>query len=79
MFYVTASDAFFSGWGMANDKVNKIVVEVETYEDATKVYNKLQQRHEMKYVRIARQRPAYDEEKYYVSVYDLESNRVWLR
>ena len=78
MFYVTASDAFFSGWGMAHEKVNKIVVEVETYEDATKVFKKLKARHEMKYVKIASKRPSYSNEKYYVSEYDLTNNRVWL-
>ena len=78
MYYVTASDSFFSGWGKAQDKVNKIVVEVETYQEAVKVYNKLKARHEMKYVNIASNRPRYSNEKFYVSVYDLNNNKVWL-
>ncbi|WP_341323408.1 hypothetical protein NSQ62_08010 [Solibacillus sp. FSL H8-0523] len=78
MFYVTASDAFFSGWGLAHEKTNKIVVEVETFEEATRVHSKLKARHEMKYVKIATKRPTYPHDKYYVSVYDLSNNRVWL-
>ena len=47
MFYVTMTDKFMSGWGMAQGKINKLVLECETYEDAETVYNNACNRSEM--------------------------------
>ena len=34
MYYVTMTDKFMSGWGRAEGKINKFVVECETREKA---------------------------------------------
>jgi len=66
-YYVTATDSFLSGWGKSKDKINKIVVECYSYEVARKVYDKLKDRADMKYVNICNTKPYYSKDRYYVS------------
>lgn len=79
MYFVTATDKFLSGWGKADNKINKIVVEVDNYQDAQKAYDKLMKRNDMKYVNISSSMPYYSSHKYYVSMYDLNNNYDWIR
>jgi len=37
MYYVTMTDKFMSGWGQAHGKINKMVVECDTYEEAAQI------------------------------------------
>ena len=34
MYYVTATDKFMSGWGLAENKTNKVVVVCENWQEA---------------------------------------------
>ena len=58
-FYVSMTDTFMSGWGMAKNKTNKYVVECDTYEQAVTIERNAKQRSEMKYVNICGKKPSY--------------------
>ena len=54
-YYVSCTDRFMSGWGLAKDKINKLVF----------VYNYLKRREEMLYVSKCQYIPYYDSSRYY--------------
>ena len=57
MIYVAMTDRFLSGWGEAVNKVNKFIVQCETYEQALTIERNAKQRSEMKYVNICLNKP----------------------
>lgn len=59
MYYVTMTDTFMSGWGLAEGKTNKLIIECETYEEALTIEHNARNRPEMKYVSISSKRPRY--------------------
>jgi len=58
-FYVTMTDKFMSGWGMAKDKTNKLIIECETIEQAMQIERAARRRSEMRYVNIRTTKPRY--------------------
>jgi hypothetical protein len=76
-FYVTMTDKFMSGWGMAANKTNKLVIECESYEEAEIVYNNALNRSEMKYVNICDKKPYYNNNRYLVSWKTKEDYGTW--
>jgi len=58
-YYVTMTDRFMSGWGMAKDKDNKLVIVCDTWDEAQIVYDNACHRSEMKFVNIRTTRPSY--------------------
>ena len=67
-YFVTMTDRFMSGWGQAKGKINKYVVECDTYEQAERIERNARKRDEMKYVNIVDGRmPSYDKRRYLVS------------
>ena len=58
-FYVTMTDKFMSGWGMAEGKTNKLIIVCETYEEAQAIERNACKRSEMRYVNITRNKPRY--------------------
>lgn len=79
--YVTATDKFMSGWGRAENKINKLVIECDNYDEASLVHDKLLNRGEMKYVNIRMSKPYYDKNNYYTSFIDKsdELSMHWYR
>ena len=77
MFYVTMTDRFMSGWGMAKDVDNKVVVFCDTYEEAEIVEANASARSEMKYVNIRSTRPYY--KNAYVSYYNKADQPLWFK
>ena len=68
MYYVTMTDKFMSGWGHADNKINKLVIECENLKDAYKIAENAAKRPEMKYINIVSVKPPYySTKKYYVS------------
>ena len=68
-YYVTMTDRFMSGWGKAQDKINKYVVECDTMEQAERIEQHALRRGEMKYVNVVVGRvPYYNPNRYYVSL-----------
>lgn len=59
MYYVTMTDKFFSGWGLASGKINKMVVECDTYSEAAQIARAARERSEMRRVNIRQTRPYY--------------------
>ena len=51
-YYVTMTDNFMSGWGMAKNKINKLIFICDNYKDAKIVFNNSNDRKEMKYINI---------------------------
>lgn len=79
MYYVTMTDKFMSGWGPAKDKINKLVFECETYEEAEIVESKAQDRSEMKNININSRKPSYSADRYYTSWKNKEDAAAWYR
>ena len=59
MFYVTMTDKFMSGWGMASGKINKLIIECDTIAQAEQVERAGRCRPEMRYVNIRTTKPRY--------------------
>ena len=73
MYYVTATDKFMSGWGLAKGKTNKVVVICENLTEAEEVEEALHSRDEMKYINIRASKPYYNS-SYIISWYRYNSN-----
>ena len=58
-FYVTMTDKFMSGWGLAEGKTNKLIIECENWEQAQTIERNAQKRSEMKYINICANKPRY--------------------
>ena len=66
-YWVSMTDKFMSGWGMAEGKISKYVVECDNYEDAELIEKNAELRGEMKYINICINKPNYSSSKYHVS------------
>ena len=78
-YYVTMTDKFMSGWGMARDKTNKLVIECDTMSEAMTVQTNAQDRSEMIYVNIRMTKPYYDSRYYLTSRKDRSEYDTWFR
>lgn len=58
-FYVTMTDKFMSGWGLATNKTNKLIIVCETWQQAETIERNAKKRSEMKYVNICANKPRY--------------------
>ena len=68
MVYVTMTDKFMSGWGMAKGKTNKLVIECGDSMQAEKIADYARNnRDEMKYINITYNKPNYNSSKYITS------------
>jgi hypothetical protein len=79
-FYVTMTDKFMSGWGMAKDKTNKLVIGVDTYEQAEIIKSNAEKRDEMKYINITSRKPYYNSRTVKVSYKNIEElGEIWTK
>jgi len=78
-YYVCMIDRFMSGWGKAEGKINKLVIECETYEESIIIHNNAVRRPEMKYININRNKPHYNKDIYYVSMHDKTDYKNWFK
>lgn len=78
-YYVTMTDKFMSGWGMADNKTNKLVIECDSYEEAEIVYNNAINKSEMKYVNLNMTKPYYNQDNYEVSRHDKSDYPHWFK
>jgi hypothetical protein len=65
-YYVTMTDKFMSGWGLAEGKINKLVFICDSLEEAKIVARNARKRGDQKYVNISANKPYYNKKKYYV-------------
>jgi hypothetical protein len=56
-YWVTMNDKFMSGWGLAKNKVNKLIIACENYKQAEAIKRNADKRNEMKYVNICTTKP----------------------
>lgn len=63
-YYVTMTDKFMSGWGLAANKTNKLIIECDSYKDAELIERNAKRRSEMKYVNICSKKPYYGSNVY---------------
>lgn len=75
--YVTMTDTFLSGWGMAENKISKYVIECDTYEEALIVQDNAKARTDMKHVSIAYSKPNYSKKRHHVSLVTKEEAGNW--
>jgi len=66
-YYVSMTDKFMSGWGYAQGKINKLVIECENFSQAEQIETAAKRRSEMKYVNICSKKPSYNSNSYLVS------------
>jgi len=59
MYYVTMTDKFMSGWGLARNKTNKLVIECDDMSQAMLIEKNARLRSEMRYVNIRATKPYY--------------------
>lgn len=79
-YYVTMTDRFMSGWGMARGKTNKLIIETKDYDLAQTIAKNARKRSEMKYVNVNITKPRYDPRYYYVSKKKAkELGYIWTR
>jgi len=66
-YYVTMTDKFLSGWGRAEGKINKFVIEVPTLNHAEVIKKNAMGRTDMKNINILARKPSYNRRRYFVS------------
>ena len=76
-YYVTMTDKFMSGWGKAENKINKLVFECNDHLEAFTVYNHATNRKDMIHVNIHNKKPYYNSNKYYISNHNKNDREEW--
>lgn len=67
-YYVTMTDKFLSGWGLADNRISKFVIECDTMAQANMVYNNAIHMNGFKHVNIAYNKPNYPNSRYHTSI-----------
>lgn len=70
--WVTMTDKFMSGWGEAEGRISKYVIECESWEDAERAELAALKRPEMKYVNVVRKKPYYTPKRYHTQIVKYE-------
>ena len=78
-YYVTMTDKFMSGWGHANGKINKLVIECDSWEEARIVAENAEDRAEMKYISMTDTKPYYNKARYHTSYHAKPEYKTWFR
>lgn len=76
-YYVSMLDRFMSGWGMAEGKMNRLVIQCDTKEEADIVRGNARARSEMSGIEILRKRPVYEDNAYFTSYHDKTDYERW--
>lgn len=75
--YVTMTDKFMSGWGMADKKINKLIFECDGLQEAHIVAENAENRNDMKYINITYTKPYYAPGRYYAQTKTKEEYNSW--
>ena len=73
------TDRFLSGWGMAEKKINKLVIECRSYAEALIVKGNALSRSEMGYVNICTNKPYYNKMYYLTSYHGKDDYKAWFK
>ena len=77
--YVTMTDKFMSGWGLADNKINKLVFECDNYSEADKLIDYAEKREEMKYISVCYSYPKhlFNNSKYFAQLKTKADYPMW--
>jgi hypothetical protein len=75
--YVTMTDKFMSGWGLAEGKINKLVFECDNIQEARIVTENAENRSDQKHVNIRYTRPSYSCSRYYTQYKTKQDYPSW--
>ena len=76
--YVSMTDKFLSGWGLANNKIDKLVIICENFEQAETIKKNAGMRGDMKNINICLNKPRYNPNRYIVSYKNFdELGAIW--
>lgn len=78
-YWVTMTDKFMSGWGKAEGKINKLVFECDSYDEAVTVAENAAARGDQKNVNICTKKPYYSPSRYYAQVKNKEEYSTWYK
>ena len=79
MYWVSMTDKCMSGWGKAEHKTDKLVIECTTYEEAEIVEDNARHRDEMKHINICSNKPRYNPRHYQVDYHDKNDYSSWFK
>lgn len=79
MYYVTTTDKFLSGWGLAEGKISKLVFECESMEEAMIVAENAKARSDQKNVNICSTKPHYPANTHYTQIKTKEKHPSWYK
>ena len=78
-YWVSMTDKFMSCWGLAENKINKLVIECDSYDIAECVKEYAETRSEMKYINICENKPYYNSNNYEVNMHDKNDYSSWFK
>lgn len=78
-YYVTATDIFLSGWGKVKGKINKVIIECNSFEEAEIVAENARSRGDMTRVNIANKKPYYNKDSHLVSFRTKSDWPAWFK
>lgn len=77
MFYVTMTDKFMSGWGLAEGRINRLVFPCSDYDQAEIVATNAEKRGDMSRINICYNKPRYSSETHFVQEKTIENCPKW--
>lgn len=77
MYYVSMTDKFLSGWGKADGKINKLVLECDSMGEATTVEINAKDRSEMKDIAVHGHKPHFNTKKYHTTYHGKPDYKRW--
>lgn len=76
--YVTCNDKIMSGWGLAEGKINKLVIECNDLNQAERIIKNLKKDKAFKYINYHYNKtPYYNPNKYKMSYYKADNCPLW--
>lgn len=79
MVYVTMTDNFMSGWGLAKNKINKLIFECKDSLQAHIVIDNAEHRTDMKYINLCYNKPYYNKNRYYPQIKTINDYPSWYK
>ena len=76
-YYVTMTDRFLSGWGMAEGKINKLVFVCNGYREALTVRDNARARTDQERINIRTSKPYYNPATHYVQYKTIDEYPNW--
>ncbi len=74
------TDKFMSGWGHAEGKKNKLVIECDSYQEAEIVQDNARNRSEMIYINIVvGRKPYFNKNRFYTNYHDKHDYSAWFK